>query len=268
MKYLRCKNCNNQIPLKTEFITFCNHCSQKIEMNFQVWKLSNPRNSFADYCLQFGEEEEVINLEPKKKTKGLLIYAVVFALISVIGGVSIDYYLNHYEPDLTSDAILNDDWNSQSLGAVFLFDSPYDLEPFDLPAPPEALSLMENWETYKSNASGGLQIIASHFKTKAEAGFVNLQGAALGSIAQMQNQPGIANFKYKEKAIQKGKKKGVFQTGSYQYQGQQLEFTNTLYVEGPDAWSIITIYPVGDSAGREASERLIESIRFDENVRV
>lgn len=271
MKYLSCEHCNHQIHLKTEYITFCDSCGKKIGNSFQSWKNLNPGKNFNEYCALFGEEEKLNTVAPKKR-KSLAYWSVliiIYAIFSVGGGVLVDYYLsNGKENRGVSADLLEKEWERTTIGGLFSFQAPFELEPFNLELPEQAKVLMEKMETYRGGGSKNLQVLANHFIVKTEAGDVNLKGAANGSLSEMQSGQGVSDFKFSESAIRKGKINGLLLQGSFNRHGEHIEFSNYIFAEGRMAWNLVVLIPSGDAIGRKVVEKIGNSITFDENIRI
>ncbi len=95
MSKLKCNHCGHLNPVKSEFMTFCDHCGKKLSNNFQEWKKFNAGKSFNQYKLEIGSEEESSIQPDKNKPKGKISFALIIGLILAAFLLVEGYYLGY-----------------------------------------------------------------------------------------------------------------------------------------------------------------------------
>ncbi len=271
MYFLKCINCGFLNEVKSEYLVFCSRCNKKLENNYTEWKKENPKKTLEDYqrlvCVSNVEIQEssvkVKATNPNAKWYGIgaAFMFVIFLLIGQFGGEYITQIFNY---EKTSQEVLEQEWIRQSYGEFGLsLETPVIMTERDLPIPDHVRQMIDVMDVYKYASEEGFQVIITSIQYNQSVGSMSLQGAANGSVAEMQKQPGLSDFDYSEKQVFKGDIPGYEQTGTYKIEGIKVEFINTGFTTGLIYWQVMVVFQAIDEVGRIAAKRVIESIEIN-----
>ncbi len=271
MFFIKCTHCGYLNEVKSEYLVFCTNCNKKLVNNFTEWKKENSKKTMEDYqqlvCVSDEEIQESVikakSTNPKAKWYGIgvaILFAAFFAL-SQFGGEYIQALFNY---EKTSQEVLDQQWTRQSYGEFGLsMETPVKMTERDLPIPDQVRQMIDVMDVYEYASEEGFKVIITSIQYDQSIGSMSLQGAANGSIAEMQKQPGVSNFDFSEKQVFKGDIPGYEQTGSYKIEGITVEFINTGFTTGLIYWQVMVAYQSIDDVGKVAANRVIESIEID-----
>lgn len=271
MYFLKCTNCGFLNEVKSEYLVFCSSCYKKLENSYTEWKKGNPKKTLEDYqqlvCVSDTEIQEstakVKATNPNAKWYGIgaaLLFAI-FLFVGQFGGEYIKRILNY---EKTSQEVLEQEWTRQSYGQFGLsIETPVIMTKTDLAIPDHVKQMIDIMDVYDYASEEGLKVIITSIQYNQSIGSLSLQGAANGSIAEMQKQPGVSDFDYSEKQVFKGDIPGYEQNGTYKVEGIKVEFINTGFTTGLIYWQVMVAYQAIDEVGRIAAKRVIESIEIN-----
>lgn len=271
MHFLKCINCGFLNEVKSEYLVFCTSCNKKLENSFTEWIKENPKKTLEDYhrlvCISDEEIQESVvkakTTNPKAKWYGIGV-ATVFAIIFALSQFGEEYITQIFNYEKTSQEVLDQEWTRQSYGEFGLsLETPAIMTERDLPIPDQVRQVIDVMDVYEYASKKGFKVIITSIQYNQSIGSMSLQGAADGSVAEMQKQPGVSNFDYSQKQVFKGDIPGYEQSGSYKIEGITVEFINTGFTTGLIYWQVMVAYQAIDDVGRIAAERVIESIEIN-----
>lgn len=256
-------------------MVFCSSCGKKMENNFTEWQRRNPGNSFEDYKQKAGISENQIPPEIPQKKKNRLksrslkekILIVVITTLSVAaGGWLADTAIQAIRNSRTTDAnILEQPWVKETYGNYGLtIETPWELTKMQQPTEQiEVLKeLVESMDMYESADDKPFKVLLNMSKYKPEIEF-DIQGAALGTINGLKNQPSITNFVYNEQPYQLDSIPGFIQKGSSYMEGEKIEFTSIGLLKEDIYYQLIILIKSKDEMAKKAAGRIIESIEIE-----
>jgi hypothetical protein len=76
------------------------------------------------------------------------------------------------------------------------------------------------------------------------------------------------NFNYNQRQIEVDGKKGLRLTGTCKEKDRKEKFTGYIFIDNKRVWKAIAFYNMGDRAGEEAAEEILDSISFRDSSTV
>ncbi len=270
MHYLKCNNCGELNALKSEMMTFCSVCGYKMDNSFSVWAFYNPLKTFEEYKNEVCISDVPINPTNKNLVKIkpnnwklVIIIAVSLIVLFLIGFFLAKAFVAKSGMG-TPDAVYSQKWERSIYGTLGLsINSPVKLKEGYLPLSEDYLQYISLMETYEYNTWKGLNIILNSVEYEKSIGEVNLDGAAEGSMNEISNQNGITELQYYQISIELNSIPGFMQEGSYNQDGNVVEFINIGYGSGVNLWQVMVKFPKGDINGKKVADKIIESIEID-----
>lgn len=270
MFYLQCNKCGFYNEAKTEYLVFCSGCNKKMDNNFSEWRKKNPDESFDEFKQQVcvSEDEVRKNMpEPKSKMphgiKYWIGFTIVFAIFYALGNYGGDSVVRYFRSEKTDEGILDQKWVRETYGDYGLsVETPVKLTKGDLPVPENIKQFISKMEVYNYMSEKGFRILINSIEYKPEIGSTSLEGAANGSVNEVKSQKGVTDFVYTEEAAVKSDIPGFIQKGTYKQSGIELEFINSGFATQFHIWQVLVMFESNDEIGRQAAERVIESVEI------
>ena len=269
MHYLKCNHCGEMNPLKSEMMTFCSSCGQKLNNSFSIWSKENPLKTFDDFkkevCVSQNYTSPTTYHTTSKPTNWKLIIGLFIGLIVLyLIGNSLAKVVVGNSGLKTSESVLNQDWDRTTYGTLGLsIVAPVQLNSTHLALPDNVMPYISIVETYSYESLKGFNVMVNSIEYTPSIGEVNLEGAANGSVNEIRMQNGISNFDYTQTYIALDSILGFKQNGTYQINGLEMEFINVGYGKGIHLWQVMLQYPKGDETGQKVCERILDSIEID-----
>lgn len=271
MYYLKCDNCGHFNEMNSEYQVYCSKCKQKLGNNYTAWKYKHSDKSFEEYknlvCISEIEIDKVSQKMAAKKPKGLK-YWVVFTLslliASLIGTFGSHLVKKWINVEHTSKDILKQEWIMETYGDYGLtVTTPEKMKHKQLPISDQIREVILKMDTYSYENRKGFKVIINTIEYSPQVESTNLEGAANGSVNEMRLMEGVINFDYSQDELIIDNIPGFIQKGSFSQNGTKVSFINTGFAEGRVLWQVMALYQSQDIVGKEASERVIQSISFN-----
>lgn len=273
MHFLKCSNCGHFNEVKSEYLVFCSSCTKKLENNFSDWQKKNPGGSFDSYKRLICVSEEEINTIPvkvrtrPKSLKYWIAFTIVFAVFYAVGQFGGEAIVRIIKTYRAAREMATQEWTRQSYSQFGLsVETPFKMEKTELPVPDNLKQAIDIMDTYSYSMSQGFGVMINNVRYKPEIGSVNLEGAANGSIAEMKMQPGVSGFTYTEDPFSKNDMPGFIQKGSYNKDGDLVEFINTGFANGLVLYQVMVAYNPDNNDMKAMALRIIESIVIEQGV--
>lgn len=272
MHFLKCNNCGSLNEVESENLLFCQNCNKKLDNNFRDWQARNPEKKFDEFKTLICVSESEVNNNPivkknqPKKIKYWIGFAVAFTISTIIGQFFGDKIIEFIKFGKTPKSILEQKWIIEEYGQDGLIvETPFKLNSTQLHLPDNVKALIDNCTSNMTSTSKGMMIMINCIRYKPEAGMLNLQGAANGSIAEMKMQQGVSDFDYSENYIYIDDIPGFMQKGTFKKDKIQMEFINSGFANGLVFYQIMVGYISDDIVAKQIAERVIKSIKISKN---
>lgn len=261
--------------LKSEYMVLCEVCGTKMDNNFTQWRQRHPGATFDNYLQMVAIAENQIPPEPPKRKmdvfkskslkKNTLIVLITVLSASVGGWLGKEAVGAVKNSKKTTTQILDRQWMKKGYGEKnsLTLESPWELNPTSkISFPEEVKQIIEKIETFESpeNKNEFLKVAVNILTYKPQAGVLNMQGAADGTMNGVKNQPGITNFLYDEQPYSVNSIPGFIQKGSYSANGFNYEFTSIGLIGELVYWQIMIILKKDDKTAQKAAQRIVKSI--------
>lgn len=271
MYYLRCQHCGHNNALRSEFLTFCEHCAKKLPNTFADWKQKNPEGEFEAY-----QQETAIYIDETPPKPGwvqqylwpagrrgvMLVLGLVFALVAVAGTYfGKEAVLTWFFPKVAKSWMYTS-WETVTIGRQALeISSPVHLRVSDKALPEDLNGMVEYAKSYANQQGTGMQITVDMFSFK-ETVSNNLEEANNLAIKGIQGESGVSELQYKSNPMPQTEIQGIIQEGSYLYKNAvKLSFYNLIMVKGQHRWLVSIRYRTDDNNGQEVAKRVFNSVK-------
>lgn len=268
MHYLKCGHCAKHSALKSEYVTFCEHCSKKFPLTFLAWKGRHPEGTFEQFAVEAGISEQQYQSALKKqphwmfdlRQKAVLITGVaILAACGTLGawyGPGLVKMFN--KPAVASGMLKTAAWRTFR-GNVLRVQTPLSLSPVTLKDAPNM--------RFKAFCGGrraeGLEISMHEAVFLAEA-HIDLELASKAVGEELARQTGISQFSYSEKRVQLNGGPAIWQQGSYVLDhSAPMEFSSLVVVKGGTRVQLLVTHLGNDSTARQVAEEVLKSAQLN-----
>ncbi|RFS20945.1 hypothetical protein DVR12_16460 [Chitinophaga silvatica] len=274
MKYLRCDNCGHPNPLKSEYLTFCDICSKKLQPTFADWRAQHPLTSFSEYVRMVGitiesKEPNAIGtwlkrvFQPANKGKLILFFSVFFVLLAVTGSLFGKKAVISFFYSKVPSSYLYSSWHTATIGRQALeISSPVKLWIHDQPLETEMAKTIEYAKSYSNEEEGGLRITVNMHSYQPNVSNT-LEDAMAASHLSLQMKETATDITCKSVPVLISGVPGVLEEGNYMYKGAlRLSFSNLIMIKGSNRWQILINYRDDDQIGQQVAQRILKSVKI------
>lgn len=268
MYYLKCGHCAEYSALKSEYITFCDHCGKKLPVSYSGWKATNPQGDFATFQTTFAisatEHQAIMKkryrqgFDLRKKTALITGLVVLFAF-SALGawyGPSLVKMLR--EPAVSRALLESSSWRTFR-GNVIQLQTPLSLSPVNAKDLPNM-----RVKAFKGGSRTEGLIIQMQESVYLSDAQIELVPVASEVAESLSNLPNISRFTMKEQLLDVSGQKAIWQHGTYIYQQTaEMEFNSLVVVQGGTRVQVLVTHRGNDETGREVAEKVMRSARLN-----
>lgn len=269
MNYINCQHCGEYSALKSEYLTFCDHCGKKFPIIYKDWLIQHPEGNLDSYGLEFGisGEEFAARERRKERRSGLsgrrkVTLAVGIVCFLVCTGLSMLYgpYLMAFfrEPKVSPTLLEADRWRTFR-GNIIRMQSPLSLKP----ETQEDLPNMRKKAFEAGGKTDGIVIRMEEVIYLSKAS-ISLEEAAHHIARGMETRPGISRFSYTSHTVNIGGEEALLQKGTYALrEAGPMAFNSLVLVRGGSSVQLIVTHSADDSAGKLAADKIMTSVHLN-----
>ncbi len=190
--------------------------------------------------------------------KWLLGFTLSFVAFSLIS----QYLSGNLPGGKSLEKVYGQKWERSAYGDPSIeVETPGKLSRVNVPLPAQVQQYVDRMASYQYDEGPGLMISVTTIVYKPDI-TPNLQGAATGSANEMKNGKGMKDFTYTEEATTVSNREGIVQHGSFQSNGEKMDFTNLIVVSGQNAWQVLVATETGNAYGARIRDKMIRSINL------
>lgn len=264
MYYLKCSHCAEMSAMKSEYITFCDHCGKKFPLTYADWKAQRPDGTLNVFGQEQGISEEKYLAILKKRHRARFDLRGKAALITgIVVLITCGTLSAFYGPELVkifkapkvSETMLEmNNWRTFR-GNILRIQSPLSLSPVTVPDAPNMRRKAFKGGSY----ADGLAIRMNETVYLSEA-HIELGAAATDAAQVMEKTIGVSKFSYKTTELDLHGEKALLQQGSYILrENSPVEFNSLVVVRGGSRVQLLVTHPANDETGRKVAEKIIRS---------
>lgn len=268
MYYLKCGHCAEHSALKSEYITFCDHCGKKFPFNYANWKAQNPNGTFAAYEIEVGVPEAKYEAIMKKKNRNrfdlrkkaaLITSVVVLIACSALGAYYGPTLVKMFqEPAVPATMLHTENWRTFR-GNILQLQTPLSLSPISVKDEPNI-----RLKVFKGGSTGEGLVIRMDEKVYLANNNIELELASKEAADQLSRGEGISQFSYTEKPVIIVGQQAMLQHGSYIYkQSFPIEFNSLIVVRGGTRVQLLVAHRGNDETGKKVAEKVMGSARLN-----
>lgn len=268
MYYLKCGHCAAYSSLKSEYITFCDHCGKKLPVSYADWKVRHPLEDFDAFRKAEGisaaEYQSIMKKQYRRafdmrKTAALITGLVVLLTFSALGAYYGPALVKMLREPAVSPALLEAaNWRTFR-GNVIRLQTPFSLSPVNAR---ETAGM--RIKTFKGGSRADGLVIQMQEAVHLSDPDIGLEPAA-GELAEMlSNLPNTSRFTMKEQLLDISGQRAIWQHGTYVYQQSvEMEFNSLVVVQGGTRVQVLVTHRGQDQTGREVAGKVMRSARLN-----
>lgn len=250
--------------MKSEYITFCDHCGKKFPLTYADWKTQHPDGTVEEYRQEQGIPEEKYQAIQKKhhrnrfdlKGKAALITGIV--VLIACGTLSAFYgpeLVKMFREPRVSQAMLEiENWRTFR-GNILRIQSPLSLSPASVN---DALNMRK--KAFKGGSYADGLVITMEEAVHLSQSHLELQTTAQEIMLAMEKTAGVSRFSYKARELDLNGRRAQLQQGSYiLQQSSPMEFSSLVVVNGGSRVQLLVMHPANDETGRQVAEKIMRS---------
>lgn len=274
MHYLKCDNCGYLNPIRSEYVTFCDHCGRKLKYNFSDWKVANPEGDFGRFKEEVGitgakadTERRAFKRRISPQTRKVLVIASAIIICVVAGAFATQFGRRVARSFVETRAPvewLSSSWQNftPSPGSNISLQTPTALTVYQQTLPGATADKLTSLHAYRNKDSDGLKIniIAAEYMDSLMA---DPDMTAKSAMEEMKAQKDYSQFDYSQHPVTINGRPAILQEGSYVYKSSTaLQFRNLIIANGSEICRILVTYGAADDAGNQVAEKVIQSVRI------
>lgn len=268
MYYLKCGHCAEHSALKSEYITFCDHCGKKFPFNYADWKTQHPTGMFEAYEIEVGVPEAQYDAIMKKRNRqrfnlrkkaALITSVVVLIACSALGAYYGPTLVKMFREPIVSPGIMNtENWRTFR-GHILQLQTPLSLSPISVKDEPNMRQ-----KAFKGGSTGEGLVIRMDEVVYLANNYISLELASKEAADQMSRGEGVSQFTYTEKPVVIVGQQAILQHGSYIYkQSSPIEFNSLIVVKGGTRVQLLVAHRGNDETGKKVAEKVMGSARLN-----
>lgn len=271
MYYLKCNHCGHLNPLRSEYVTFCESCSKKMDNGFSDWKKKHPAGTFQEYSEAVGTSSTTADAAAKVSKKKISRQKITI-IVTVVVAVAIGSAFNMLGDDLVKRFLpqrhVKKEWVTSQWetfrtphGILQIDLPPAGMHPYTLPLPEHIRPMVTLMESSSSDSSLPININVHEFEY-IENITPSLKGAATGSVNQVQQSPGVTDFEHLQRDTVVGGQPAVIQQGTYKKDRERFCFTNFVVSKAQRVAGVTIIFRSNDKNGDAVACRIISTVKL------
>ncbi|RPD40795.1 hypothetical protein [Chitinophaga barathri] len=264
MYYLKCGHCAEMSAMKSEYITFCDHCGKKFPLTYADWKAQHPDGTVELYGREQGIPEEKYQAIMKKRYRnrfdlrgkaalitGIVVLIACGTLSAFYGPVLVKMFR---EPKVSQTMLEMDNWRTFR-GNILRIQSPMSLSPVTVNDAPNMRR-----KAFKGGSYADGLVIRMDEAVYLSDSHIDLVETANELTRGMEKTVGISKFSYKTRELHLNGQQAVLQQGSYILQeNSAMEFNSLVVVKGGSRVQLLVTHPANDETGRKVAEKIMTS---------
>lgn len=269
MNYMNCQHCGEYSALKSEYLTFCDHCGKKFPIIYKDWLIQHPNGNLNSYGLEFGISGEEFAAREQRKVRrssfsgrrkvtlavGIICFLACTGLSMLYGPYLMAFFR---EPKVSPTLLEVDRWRTFR-GNIIRIQSPLSLKPQSQ----EDLSNMRKKAFEAGGKADGIVIRMEEIIYLAKAS-ISLEEAAEHIIRGMETRPGISRFSYTSHTVYINGEEALLQKGTYALrEAGPVAFNSLVLVRGGSSVQLIVIHSADDFAGKSAADKIMTSVHLN-----
>lgn len=156
-------------------------------------------------------------------------------------------------------------WNNYSMGASephLRITLPAAPQQKTIDIPQQVRDMIQKIESHEcTSSSTGISVLVINAVYKNQI-IPSIEGAVDGALSNIKNLKGISNIQHTISHITVSGKNGKLLTVSADQDGRRFEMKGLFLIDGSQTWQIIVEYGASSKNGREAAQRVIDSVSF------
>ncbi|MBO9150906.1 hypothetical protein ACFOTA_01690 [Chitinophaga sp. GCM10012297] len=264
MYYLKCGHCPEMSAIKSEYITFCDHCGKKFPLTYADWKAQRPDGTLNVFGQERGISEERYQAIMKKRRRNRFDLRGKAALITgIVVLITCGTLSAFYGPELVKifrapkvapTMLEMNNWRTFR-GNILRIQSPLSLSPATVADAPNMRR-----KTFKGGSYADGLVIRMDETVYLSDAHIELDAAAADATRVMEKTIGVSKFSYKTRELSLNGEKALLQQGSYILrENSPLEFNSLVVVRGGSRVQLLVTHPANDETGRKVAEKIMRS---------
>src|SRR5687768_6437710 len=264
MYYLKCGHCAEMSAMKSEYITFCDHCGKKFPITYADWKAQNPAGTVEMFGLEQGITEEKYQALLKKRHRnrfdlrgkaalitGIVVLIACGTLSAFYGPALVKMFR---EPKVSQAMLEMESWRTFR-GNMLRIQSPLSLSPVTVNDAPNMRR-----KAFKGGSYADGLVIRMEEAVYLSQAQIGLSTTAQEIMKGMERTVGISKFGYQTREIILHSQPALLQQGSYILQeNAAMEFASLIAVKGGSRVQLLVTHPANDETGRKVAEKVMAS---------
>ncbi|MGX5819414.1 hypothetical protein ACWKWU_14520 [Chitinophaga lutea] len=268
MYYLQCGHCAGYSALKSEYVTFCDHCGKKLKHTYADWKAHHPEGTFAAFEQTAGIPEAVyekaVNRRPHwllrlRHKAALITVLVVLICCSALGAWYGPSLVKMFRRASVPESMVHTTQWRTFRGNVIRVQTPLSLSPAARSDEPgRRIKRFEG-----GGASDGLEIRMEEtvFLSSAQ---IDRNESARDVLTGLGREKGVSGFTFREQPLEVGADTAMWQQGSFILDhATAMEFQQLVMVRGGSRVQLLVCHQGNDENGRKVAEAIIRSARMN-----
>lgn len=269
MNYMKCQHCSEYSALKSEYLTFCEHCGKKFPVIYKDWLVQHPNGTLDEYALENGVSGEAFAVLERRKQRraGLtgrrkVTFAVAITVFLACTGLSFLYgpYLMAFfrEPKVSVMLLEADRWRTFR-GHLLRMQSPLSLKP---EVPEERLNMRK--KAFQAGGKADGIVIRMEESVYLAQASIPLEEAAQRTARDMETRSGVSRFSYTSREVVLDGQSAILQQGSYVLrETAPVAFQSLIFVRGGSQVQLLVTHSADDATGKQAADKIMTSIHLN-----
>ncbi|MGE7776755.1 hypothetical protein ACQKLP_18665 [Chitinophaga sp. NPDC101104] len=269
MNYMKCQHCTEYSALKSEYLTFCDHCGKKFPVIYKDWLAHHPDGNLDAFGLENGiSGEEFAALERRKERKAHFTLrkkaTLAFGIVCFVAVLGLSFLYGPYlmaffrEPRVSPTLLQADQWRTFK-GHLIRIQTPLSLRPES----PDDRPNMRRKAFQAGGRAEGIMIRMEESVFLAQASVV-LEEAAQRTAREMEIKPGVSRFSYTSRELQVDGQPALLQQGTYVLQETSpVAFQSLVFVKGGSQVQLLVTHSADDPAGKQTADKIMTSIHMN-----
>ncbi len=207
MNYMKCQHCSEYSALKSEYLTFCDHCGKKFPVIYKEWLVQHPDGDLAAFGLEYGiaaeeyaarerRRDRKARFTPRKKTNlavGTICFVIVLGISFLYGPYLMAFFR---EPKVSATLLEADQWRTFR-GNHIRMQTPLSLKPES----PEDRPNMRRKVFQAGGKADGI-VIRMEETVYLSHSSIALEDAGKRAARDMETKTGVSRFSYQTQSLE------------------------------------------------------------------